>query len=69
MSAVWCKKLTELVNKNTPCEWRQRGKPGGRQAARKTATRKSTGKKKATAKTGGRKAATRKKVKGKSAKK
>ena len=24
MSAVWCKKLKELVNKNAPCEWRRR---------------------------------------------
>ncbi len=22
MSAVWCKKLKELVNKNMPCRWR-----------------------------------------------
>jgi hypothetical protein len=27
MSAVWCKKLRELVNKNTPCEWQRRGRP------------------------------------------
>jgi hypothetical protein len=24
MSAVWCRKLRELVSKNTPCEWRRR---------------------------------------------
>ncbi|MFQ5805677.1 MAG: hypothetical protein ACE5I3_04420 [Phycisphaerae bacterium] len=24
MSGVWCKKLKELTNKNTPCEWRKR---------------------------------------------
>ena len=24
MSAVWCKKLKELVNKNVACEWRRR---------------------------------------------
>lgn len=24
MSAVWCKKLKELTNKNTPCEWKAR---------------------------------------------
>jgi len=24
MSAVWCRKLRELVNKNAPCEWRRR---------------------------------------------
>jgi len=24
MSAVWCKKLKELTNKNTLCEWRKR---------------------------------------------
>jgi len=23
MSAVWCKKLKALTNKNTPCEWRR----------------------------------------------
>lgn len=27
MSAVWCGKLRELVNKNMPCTWRQRGMP------------------------------------------
>ena len=25
MSAVYCGKLRELVNKNAPCEWRRRG--------------------------------------------
>ena len=25
MSAVWCRKLKELTNKNTLCEWRRRG--------------------------------------------
>ncbi len=24
MSAVWCRKLKELVNKNAPCEWHRR---------------------------------------------
>jgi hypothetical protein len=24
MSAVWCRKLKELVNKNAACEWRRR---------------------------------------------
>lgn len=24
MSAVWCKKLKALVNKNMPCAWRKR---------------------------------------------
>ncbi len=24
MSAVWCKKLKELTNKNTPCEYQKR---------------------------------------------
>ncbi len=24
MSAVWCKQLKELVNKNMPCEWERR---------------------------------------------
>ena len=28
MSAVWCGKLRELVNKNAPCEWRARGAAG-----------------------------------------
>jgi len=28
MSAVWCRKLDELVNKNLPCEWRKRGGDG-----------------------------------------
>ena len=37
MSAVWCRKLKELVNKNTPCEWRRRqagGEARGRRATR-----------------------------------
>jgi hypothetical protein len=38
MSAVWCGKLKELVNKNTPCEWRKR--QGS--AASKSATPQST---------------------------
>jgi len=36
MSAVWCRQLGELVNKNAPCEWRrrgQRGRPARRRAA------------------------------------
>ena len=67
MSAVWCKKLKELVYKNTPCEWRQRGKAG----AKKTTRKKTAGKaaaKRGTAKKGERKAATRKTTKRKSAK-
>ena len=24
MAAVWCKKLKELVNKHTPCQWKKR---------------------------------------------
>ena len=28
MSAVWCKRLKALVNKNMPCQWRRR--PRGR---------------------------------------
>jgi hypothetical protein len=24
MSAVWCRRLKELVKKNAPCEWRRR---------------------------------------------
>ena len=40
MSAVWCGKLKELVNKNTPCEWRRRqAQPTGR-ATPKRAKRK-----------------------------
>jgi len=27
MSGVWCLMLAELVNKNTPCEWRRRSAP------------------------------------------
>ena len=39
MSAVWCRKLKELTNKNTPCEWRKRREkekksPGGRSKRR-----------------------------------
>jgi len=34
MSAVWCKKLKALTNKNTPCEWR-RTQSSGRRGARK----------------------------------
>lgn len=34
MSAVWCRKLKELVNKNMPCEWRKRQKAGKPHAAR-----------------------------------
>ena len=42
MSAVWCKQLKELVNKNTPCEWQRRRKAsGGRKSATKKATRRS----------------------------
>lgn len=29
MSAVYCQLLKELVNKNTPCEWRRRGADRG----------------------------------------
>ncbi len=29
MSAVWCKQLGELANKNASCEWRRRGGTGG----------------------------------------
>ena len=36
MSAVWCKKLKELANKNTPCEWRKR-KEGRPAPGKKTA--------------------------------
>ena len=36
MSAVWCKKLKELVNKNAPCEWRKR--QGGKAVASRNAT-------------------------------
>lgn len=36
MSGVWCKKLTELVHKNKPCEWRRRT---GTAAARRAGAR------------------------------
>lgn len=39
MSAVWCTKLRELVNKNTPCEWRARQR--NRRARRSRAKRAS----------------------------
>ncbi|MFO0838930.1 MAG: hypothetical protein U1D55_10430 [Phycisphaerae bacterium] len=44
MSAVWCKKLTALVSKNTPCEWRRRAgheddKPGVPTRKRRSAAR------------------------------
>jgi hypothetical protein len=35
MSAVWCRKLKELVNKNTPCEWRRRQKKNVAGAAKR----------------------------------
>ncbi len=35
MSAVWCKKLEQLVNKNRPCEWRKRGCPTAKSPARR----------------------------------
>jgi hypothetical protein len=50
MSAVWCKKLKELTNKNAACVYRARS------AARKTATR-STAARKKTASSKGRKKA------------
>jgi hypothetical protein len=34
MSAVWCSKLKELVNKNAPCEWRRRKGPAGGKKAK-----------------------------------
>lgn len=37
MSAVWCRELAELVNKNLPCEWRKRS--GGAPPARAKAAR------------------------------
>jgi hypothetical protein len=41
MSAVWCRKLEELTNKNTPCEWRKRTqqKPPRGKTKRKKRTR------------------------------
>ncbi len=39
MSAVWCRRLKELTNKNAPCEWRKRQQkqpPGGKSKAGKT---------------------------------
>lgn len=29
MSAVWCAQLSEMVNKNLPCEWRKRKSRSG----------------------------------------
>lgn len=37
MSAVWCRKLRELTNKNMPCEWRRRGGVMKRAASKGTA--------------------------------
>jgi len=34
MSAVWCGKLTALVNKNVPCEWRRRTESLEKKAAK-----------------------------------
>ena len=34
MSAVWCKKLKELVNKNAVCEWRRRKQAAGGKTVR-----------------------------------
>jgi hypothetical protein len=34
MSAVWCKKLRALTNKNTRCEWRKRQRSSGTEARR-----------------------------------
>ena len=41
MSAVWCAKLKELVNKNAACAWRGRQPAGGprKRAARGSARR------------------------------
>jgi hypothetical protein len=44
MSAVWCGQLTELVYKNTPCEYRRRQEDAPKK--RRTATRKTTSPKK-----------------------
>lgn len=73
MSAVWCGKLGELVNKNMPCEYRARGggqatgakrgakKSGAKKSGRKSARKKSAGK--TARKTGGAKKTTRAKRK------
>lgn len=58
MSAVWCKKLKALVNKNTPCEW-QAGQRSPAKAA--AATSRKTSRKKT--KTPARKKSTRKRTK------
>jgi hypothetical protein len=44
MSAVWCRKLKELVNKNTPCEWhrRQQTKPAARRRTARGAVNRNT---------------------------
>ena len=44
MSAVWCKKLKELVNKNMPCEWQKRRPPKSQATARRAVSKRPTGK-------------------------
>lgn len=43
MSAVWCRQLRELVNKNAPCEWvrRKKDKPQRRKGTQKKGTMKA----------------------------
>ncbi len=64
MSAVWCRQLKELVNKNAPCEFKKRG--GDEKAARTKSTKRATKKKPAAKKTAKKSA---KKAAGKTAKK
>lgn len=71
MSAVWCGKLDELVNKNAPCEWRERGgeknkSTSSKQPKRKTAKKTAKSAKKST-RTTAKKKSTRKAVKKNSA--
>ncbi len=40
MSAVYCKKLSELVNKNAPCEWRLREARPKKSPTKRSSTRK-----------------------------
>jgi len=43
MSAVWCRKLRRLVNKNRPCEWRAAQTGGRRTKGRDAASRSGVG--------------------------
>lgn len=40
MSGVWCLQLVQLVNKNTPCEWKRRSNPPPSRKVKKAARKK-----------------------------